>query len=187
VPEVVECGDLLVGRFEITCAQYAQFDADHACPAEGPNFPVTDVSFDQAQAYVAWLAKMTGRPFRLPTVAEAERLALSAGDGGNTLDAWAGYAPNPEDLDGLLTAVAALPGEASLLLAVGSGSGSGEPTIFDLNGNASEWAIGDDGQGEPVGASADRPRAKRNRVRDVGREYQGFRVVIGDVAPPDDE
>ena len=37
--------------------------------------PVINVSWDQAKAYVAWLSRMTGKPYRLLTEAEWEYAA----------------------------------------------------------------------------------------------------------------
>ncbi|MCZ6836072.1 MAG: prolyl oligopeptidase family serine peptidase [Planctomycetota bacterium] len=178
VPEVVERGELQVGRFEITRAQYAAYMNDFDVEPGTGNFPVTAVSFDEAQAYVGWLAQHTGLAYRLPTCSEAEGMS---GTGGNTLDAWAGYSPNPEDAARLGEALDLVSGFAPLLREVGLGIGDGDPDVFDLDGNASEWAIADDQSGVLIGPSADRPGSKLQRSTEAGEAYRGFRVVIGEI------
>jgi formylglycine-generating enzyme required for sulfatase activity len=71
-----------VGKFEVT------FDEWDACVAQGGctrkpddrswgrgRRPVIDVSWDDAKQYVGWLAKLTGKPYRLLTEAEWEYAA----------------------------------------------------------------------------------------------------------------
>jgi hypothetical protein len=177
-PETVPLAGLEVGRFEVTRGQWAAYDPASDLSAGNPNLPVTGVPFTGARSYVEWLAERTGRPYRLPTVAEAERLAAIADDDhGNTLDRWAGYAPNPEDAARLRAAVVAL-GRAVLLEEVGSSSGVGDDPVFDLDGNAAEWAVDDDGRGVASGPSADRPAASHDRVA-AQPAYVGLRVVVG--------
>ena len=93
------------GRFEITNAEYQRFvdatgyDARAGCnfykdgtwikdmslswidPGYGrpprPNEPAVCVSFHHVQAYVDWLAKETGQPYRLLSEAEWEYLAIA--------------------------------------------------------------------------------------------------------------
>ncbi len=97
VPETVSFHGLSVGRFEVTRAQFAAFDPATRTDPWSENLPMTGLSYEKAKEYVAWLAKTTGKPFRLPTEDEERDLADLAGTGGNTLDHWAGYSPNPHD------------------------------------------------------------------------------------------
>lgn len=96
VPEVVKRGDLEIGRFEVTRAQYAAFDPKFKMAPGTENYPATGISFDEAQAYAAWLSKLTGQVWRVPNEDEAAKLSEGLA-GENTLDSWAGYALNPDD------------------------------------------------------------------------------------------
>lgn len=170
---------LEVGRFEVTRDQWRAFTGETGAEetADG-DLPVTAVGFEGARRYVAWLSETTGEAWRLPTRAEAEKLAQAARGGGNTLEHWAGYRPNPEDRARLLQAVGAH-GEGLLLRPVGSFPGFGEPAVFDLDGNAAEWAVEGEGErftGVPVGPSADRTTDPRSTA-EPGPAYTGLRVI----------
>ncbi len=175
VPEVAHFQGIAVARFETTRAQFAQFDPRFQVPAGMENLPVT-VTFEQAVGYCRWLSQKTGRKYRLPRSAEADRLyddEASAGE--NTLDYWAGHAVNPDDAARIRAELRTLPGWTTLLRPVGF-KGRGEPSIFDLGGNVAEWVQGEDGKGMLRGGSADRPADARSRG-DASEAYRGFRVV----------
>lgn len=100
-------GPFAVGKFEVTRAQYAAFSIEtdrrrkagchstrggrfHKEPKatwENPGFeqkddePVVCVSWDDAQAYVAWLSKKTGKQYRLLNEAEWEYVARAGSTG----------------------------------------------------------------------------------------------------------
>ena len=74
----VQIASFALGRYEVTFDEYDVFAK--ATSRELPNDngwgrglrPVINVSWDDAQAYAAWLSKKTGQRYRLPTEAEWE-------------------------------------------------------------------------------------------------------------------
>ncbi len=173
-PETVVRGEIEIGRFEVTRAQYAAFDAKHRFEAGTADYPAAGVSFEDAKRYCEWLSKTTGRKYRLGTEAEMSGF-LKAGKGENTLDYWAGYAVNADDTKRLASPVEGL-GPGALLRPVGSFAGSGEEPAFDLGGNAAEWVVAKDGTGKALGGSADRPADVKSTTQ-PRPDYIGFRVV----------
>ena len=184
-PEVVKRGDLEISRFEVTRAQYAAFNSAYKVDPGTENYPANNITFDQAKTYADWLSKLTGQTWRLPDEKEVSAL-LDKKDGENTLDYWAGYAPNPEDTRQLQERLKALPGAAPLLKPVGSFAPQGNDTeepVYDLGGNVAEWVIAGDGKGKILGGSADCPADTRSTCT-TAPDYIGFRVVRGTPKPP---
>ncbi|BAM92452.1 conserved hypothetical protein [Bradyrhizobium oligotrophicum S58] len=67
-----------LGKNPVTVGEWKQCVAAAGCPdiASGADDrPVINVSYDDTQAYLAWLSKATGKTFRLPTEAEWEYAA----------------------------------------------------------------------------------------------------------------
>ena len=184
IPEVVKRGELEVGRFEVTRAQFAAFDKKYSIEPGTENYPANGVAFEQASAYAEWLSKLTGQSWRLPSEKEVAGW-YDKKDGENTLDYWAGYAPNPDDAGRLREKVKELGGNAPLLKPVGSFAGQGsdnQELIFDLGGNVAEWAVGADGKSKVMGGSADCAADERSNCT-AAAEYIGFRVVRGAAKP----
>lgn len=173
-PDTVEQGDIAVGRFEVTRAQFAAFRDSYSYPAGTDRYPANNISFDDAKAYCEWLSRRTGESFRLPTEKEFGKL-LEDSSKQNTLDAWAGYTVNPDDAAKLAPQVSTL-GPGALLKPAGSAPGTGDDPIYDLDGNVAEWVIAENGEGKVLGGSADCP-ADAKGASTGAPDYTGFRVV----------
>ncbi len=181
IPEVVKRGALEIGRFEVTRAQFAEFDKSYKVEPGTENYPANGITLEKAKAYAAWLSKLTGRSWRLPNESEVAGMH-DQHDSQNTLDYWAGYALNPEDAARLNRKIAELPGGAPLLKPVGSFAGQGkddEELVFDLGGNAAEWVLLPDGTGKAIGGSADQP-ADAKAAHAPAMAYIGLRAVRGE-------
>ncbi|UCF04201.1 MAG: prolyl oligopeptidase family serine peptidase [bacterium] len=178
-PETVECAGLNVGRFEITRAQYAAFDAGYTYPIGTGNFPANGITFEQARDYCAWLSERTGRRFRLPTKDEMTKL-IAAAKGNinheNNLEYWAGYTPAPEERESLAAKMEGL-GEADLFLKeAGSFKPTGEHGVYDLGGNVAEL-VTTENKGTVMGLSAVSTADKRTDYVPPPMAYVGFRIV----------
>lgn len=183
-PEAVSRADLEISRFEITRAEYAEFDKNHKFEIGQQNYPANGITLEQAKAYAEWLSKLTKQTWRVPFEDEVKGLYENH-DGENTLDYWAGYAPNPEDAARLREKAKQLLGTAPLLKEVGSFRGQGrddEEPIYDLGGNVAEWVLTRDGKGKVIGGSADCPADPKSNCTPAP-EYIGFRVVRGAAKP----
>jgi dipeptidyl aminopeptidase/acylaminoacyl peptidase len=181
VPETVAYGELHIGRFEVTRAQFAEFDKTYKVEPGRENYPANGITFEQAKKYCSWLSKHTGRTYRLPSEEEAEELYDQTDGGENTLDHWAGYAVNPDDAARLRETLKEHDGEAMLLKEVGSFRAVGtEAAVFDLGGNVAEWVTTKDGKGAVRGGSADAPADSKKTKNQAATSYRGFRLIEGD-------
>lgn len=69
-----------IGVYEVTIAEWNGCVRDNACPKlgnwskENPNplIPASDISYEDAQAFLAWLTVQSGRAYRLPSEQEWE-------------------------------------------------------------------------------------------------------------------
>ena len=85
-PHRVTVPTFALGKFEVTAAEWAACVAGGGCtdrpaPAgaaqagDAERRPATNLSWDDAGRYVAWLRQVTGQPYRLPSEAEWEYAA----------------------------------------------------------------------------------------------------------------
>ena len=131
--------DFSIAETEVTNSQYAEFikETNHPAPSdwkdgEPPksreNFPVTNVSYRDAQAFCKWMEKKTGWTVRLPSEAEWEFAAR--GPSANKYpwgNDWKKEAANSEENGGKVAAVKSFALNRSPFGA------------FDMAGNVWEW------------------------------------------------
>lgn len=142
-----------ISRREITFKQWDACVRDGGCRAYSPSDeawgrgdrPVINVSYEDAQSYVAWLTRKTGRRYRLPSAAE---WAYAAHAG----------APGPYSFGALGVSKANYDGGPGARRMKTVPVGSFPPSVYglyDMNGNVGEWT-GDCARMNSRGACAER-------------------------------
>ncbi|MGB9836768.1 MAG: prolyl oligopeptidase family serine peptidase [Candidatus Saccharicenans sp.] len=176
IPETVSWEGVEVGRFEVTRAQWQAFDPNYKFEPGTENYPVSGISFEQAQKYVKWLSQLTGENYRLSTAEEMRRLLALARGPENTIEYWAGYKVNHDDYKLLLEIVARLKNKPALLLPVDYFPPAGEALVYGLGGNVAEWTLNSQGKGQVQGYSAIQRADAQEAYVAPAPEYVGLRV-----------
>ena len=146
---------LAVGVHEITFGEWDHCVEMGGCGGRFPDepggqgpresLPVVDVTWEEAQSYIAWLRTTTGRDYRLPSEAEWEYAARAGTD-------------TPYSFGSSITSEDANFGEANRegIVPVGSYQANGFG-LRHMHGNASEWVEDcwhEDYKGAPQDGSA---------------------------------
>lgn len=160
-----------VSKYEITFAEYDAFAqaTNRALPGDNgwgrDNHPAIHVSWDDAQAYVQWLSKNTGKKYRLLSEAEWEYAARA----GSSARFWWGN--NEQDAKGKANCRRGCYSSFSGLFGSKSAPvGSYQPNAFglyDTAGNVSEWVqdcYQENFTNAPVNGSAREEKACVSRV-----------------------
>jgi formylglycine-generating enzyme required for sulfatase activity len=123
-----------IGRYPVTLGEWRGCVAAKACridPEGEDEAPVYNVSWDDARDFVAWLAQLTARPYRLPSEAEWEYAARA----GTTTAYWWGarFSPNAANCR-------TCGSSRSLATPARVGSfGSNPFGLYDMGGTVQEW------------------------------------------------
>ena len=180
IPETVEVDSLFMGRFEITRKQYKEYKTDYKYESGTCNYPVNNITFEEAKKYCEWLSSLTGRNYRLPLEAELQKLIKQAKNNAkneNNLDYWAGYSPSPDEIKLLKEKLTEIEKTKLLLKEVGSFIPI-KDCIYDLAGNAAEWCTTEENKGKIIGLSAVTPVDDKLEYQAPEQKYVGFRVLL---------
>jgi len=163
-PYAVSKHEVSTGDFEKYCLAGGDCPAPLAGSAE---LPVSNISLDQAQGYLAWLSTQTGREYRLPT--EREWFAAASVDGRGEV----------ADRNCFLTYGGIRKGGELVAVQAGTGNPFG---LINTVGNVREWVWGADGRLIAAGGSRQDPMSRclvTSKVFHNGApdDVTGFRVV----------
>jgi len=167
-----------LGRHPVTVGEWKACVGENGCSftprmvKSGEAIPVHNVSWDDAQEYVAWLSKKSGKHYRLPSEAEWEYAARA----NTTTPYWWGreigvFLANCSDCGGAQDRDAPLPVESFKPNAF---------SLFDVAGGVAQWVAdcwSPTYQGAPSDGSAREQRSCQDRVLRGG----SFRNTHGDV------
>jgi len=133
-----------VGKFEVTFAEWDACAKDGGCEGYRPDDegwgrgkrPVVNVTWPNARSYVDWLARKTGKRYRLLTEAEWEYAARA----GTTSRFSTGDAisPSQANYDGSTDGSGPSPKNRQKTMPVGSFRANAFG-LYDMHGNAMEW------------------------------------------------
>jgi serine/threonine protein kinase len=157
------------GRTEVSNADYAAYCARTGkckAPAGQAEYPVVNVSIDDARAYATWLSQVTGAPYRLPTDGEWTYAVTAQGGNSSSVNC--------------LVEIGGKKVRGVALEPVQSGT-SNDWGLYNALGNAQEWAISGDSVFARGGAFSDNvssctPDSKRPHG-EAGDAVTGIRVV----------
>ncbi|WP_064742424.1 SUMF1/EgtB/PvdO family nonheme iron enzyme [Bradyrhizobium sp. ORS 375] len=123
-----------LGKYPVTIGEWKECVADKACAdvTSGPDDnPVTNVNYDDARDYLAWLSRTVGKPFRLPTEAEWEYAAR----GGASTKFWWGDQMRPGMANCSRCGEADAPAQLMKI-----GSFPANPFgLYDMGGGVDQW------------------------------------------------
>jgi formylglycine-generating enzyme required for sulfatase activity len=135
----------VVGRFAVTFEEWDACVADGGCNGYRPpdhnwgraRRPVTNVSWDDATAYVAWLSEKTGLPYRLLSEAEREYVTRA----GSTSAFWWGpsISTGQANYDGDFTFGDSAPGEDRGKTLVVDSFPPNPWGLYQIHGNVYDW------------------------------------------------
>lgn len=131
-PSRVTLSKFLMSRYEVTQEQWECIMRNNPSYFKGKNLPVTNVSWNDCQAYISELVRVTGGiPFQLPTEAQWEFAARGGTKskryqyaGGNDLNKVAWYSDN----------------SSNSIHEIGQKTPN-ELGLYDMSGNVWEWCL----------------------------------------------
>jgi formylglycine-generating enzyme required for sulfatase activity len=167
-----EVGDFYIDKYEVTNAQYKKFKSEHTFPAGKEDFPVSEVSYFDAEDYCKSLGK------RLPKAEEWEKAAR--GTDGRTYP-WGDKFESKN--------VNSSEAGKNAPIKVGSFEKGKSPNgAYDMSGNVSEWTDSWDAKKQYRmtrggsyfdGADLVKTTSTLMSIPDDVHEYIGFRCVKG--------
>ncbi len=133
-----------IGKYEISVYDYNVYcllSKECAPIKKEKRLPLTGITLEQARAYTAWLSKVTGKRYRLPT-AQEWIYAASAG----------GKQPKRDYNCRVMQGEKLIKGQSLLRINTGRPNGWG---LYNYLGNAQEWVTGNNGVEVRGGAYTD--------------------------------
>jgi formylglycine-generating enzyme required for sulfatase activity len=165
--------DFAVGRFVVTFAEWDACAAEGGCKGYRPADqgwgrgaqPVINVSWNDAKAYVEWLAKKTQKPYRLLTEAEWEYVARAA----TATPFWWGNSitPTQANYNGNNSYAGGQTGEYRAKTLPVSWFDPNPFGLYQVHGNVIEWVedcVHDSYEGAPADGSAWKSAECSNRM-----------------------
>lgn len=148
----VEVNSFSIGRTEVTQALWKAIMGNNPSTVQGDNLPVNNISWEDCQAFITKLNKITGKSFRLPTEAEWE-YAARGGNRQEGTDFAGSNSLSQVSRQGNLYPVASLKPNSL--------------GIHDMSGNVSEWC--QDWLGRYVARKAFNPKGAERGIQRIHR------------------